>query len=76
MSNGTAAQQSNSKASTVEMAIDYIKQLQAELKETKGRLEAAEKKLDEGKEQEKPTEGEVAEGLEKEKDAEAAKETA
>ncbi|KAI9875582.1 MAG: hypothetical protein M1830_008321 [Pleopsidium flavum] len=42
---GTAAQQSNSKASTVEMAIDYIKALQKELAETKTRLDVAEKKL-------------------------------
>ncbi|KAI9850421.1 MAG: hypothetical protein M1838_005698 [Thelocarpon superellum] len=41
----TAAQQSNSKASTVEMAIDYIKSLQAELAETKGKLAVVEKKL-------------------------------
>ncbi len=40
---GTAAQQSNSKASTVELAIEYIKSLQKELKEVKGRLEAVEK---------------------------------
>ncbi|MCJ1478504.1 hypothetical protein MMC13_007184 [Lambiella insularis] len=45
---GTAAQQSNSKASTVEMAIEYIKSLQSELKDVRGRLEVAEKKLDEG----------------------------
>lgn len=43
----TAAQQSNSKASTVEMAIEYIKSLQSELKDVKGRLEIAEKKLEE-----------------------------
>ena len=43
----TAAQQSNSKASTVEMAIDYIKALQSELAETKGKLEVVEKKLEE-----------------------------
>ena len=46
--NGTAAQQSNSKASTVEMAIEYIKSLQTELNEVKGKLEVAEKKLDSG----------------------------
>ena len=63
MSTGTAAQQSNSKASTVEMAIEYIKQLQAELKETKGRLEVAEKKLGEGgseQEEAAPAEEEAA----------------
>lgn len=35
---GTAAQQSNSKASTVELAIEYIKTLQAELRDVKGKL--------------------------------------
>ena len=40
---GTAAQQSNSKASTVELAIEYIKGLQAELRDVKGRLEVYEK---------------------------------
>lgn len=34
-----------SKASTVEMAIDYIKALQKELEETKAKLEAAESKI-------------------------------
>lgn len=43
MMNGTAAQQSNSKASTVELAIDYIKSLQKELGEVRGKLEAVEK---------------------------------
>lgn len=43
---GTAAQQSNSKASTVEMAIEYIKSLQAELKKVKGKLADAENRLD------------------------------
>ncbi|MCJ1389284.1 hypothetical protein MMC18_002140 [Xylographa bjoerkii] len=46
--NGTAAQQSNSKASTVELAIEYIRSLQNELKDVKGKLEVAEKKLDTG----------------------------
>ena len=45
MMNGTAAQQSNSKASTVELAIEYIKSLQTELKDVKGKLELAEKQL-------------------------------
>ncbi|GMG54703.1 unnamed protein product [Aspergillus oryzae var. brunneus] len=36
-----------SKASTVEMAIDYIKALKKELEETKGKLEAAEARLGE-----------------------------
>ena len=40
-----AANQGNSKASTVESAISYIKALQAELDDTKAKLEAAEKKL-------------------------------
>ena len=35
----------NSKASTVEMAIDYIRALQAELKDVRGKLEVAEEKL-------------------------------
>lgn len=43
---GTAAQQSNSKASTVELAIEYIKSLQAELRDVKGKLTDAERKLD------------------------------
>lgn len=42
MMNGTAAQQSNSKASTVELAIDYIKNLKRELAACKGKLEAVE----------------------------------
>ena len=42
---GTAAQQSNSKATTVEMAIEYIKTLQHDLKDVKGRLDEAEKRL-------------------------------
>lgn len=43
---GSAAQQSNSKASTVEMAIEYIKSLQAELKTVKVKLTDAENRLD------------------------------
>lgn len=39
---GTLAQQNNSKASTVELAIEYIKSLQKELSETKEKLRAAE----------------------------------
>jgi hypothetical protein len=42
---GNAAQQSNSKASTVELAIEYIKNLQAELRSVQGKLDAAEKEL-------------------------------
>lgn len=45
MLTGTAAQQSNSKASTVELAIDYIKLLQGELQEVKEKLQLAEQKL-------------------------------
>lgn len=44
-SKASAAAQSASKASTVEMAITYIKSLQTELAETRGKLEAAEKRL-------------------------------
>jgi hypothetical protein len=43
MISGTAAQQSNSKASTVELAIEYIKSLQKELGEVKEKLEFVEK---------------------------------
>ena len=43
---GTAAQQSNSKASTVELATEYIKSLQQELKDVKGKLELAKKQLE------------------------------
>ena len=42
---GSSANQSNSKASTVEMAIVYIKALHAELSATKAKLETAERKL-------------------------------
>jgi hypothetical protein len=38
----------NSKASTVELAIVYIRSLQKDLAETQSRLEVAEKKLAEG----------------------------
>ena len=48
MTSGTAAQQSNSKASTVELAIEYIKSLQQELVEVKGRLEAMENEKEKG----------------------------
>ncbi|KIV90526.1 hypothetical protein PV10_07823 [Exophiala mesophila] len=44
----SAAAQGASKASTVEMAITYIKSLQSELAETKEKLEAAEKRLADG----------------------------
>ncbi|KAK4692204.1 hypothetical protein P7C71_g4951, partial [Lecanoromycetidae sp. Uapishka_2] len=42
MMSGTAAQQSNSKASTVELAIEYIKSLQKELGQAKERLKVLE----------------------------------
>lgn len=45
MMTGTQAQQNNSKAVTVETAIDYIKSLEETLKDTKARLEVAELKL-------------------------------
>ena len=54
MMSGTPAQQSNSKASTVELAIEYIKSLQQELSETKEKLQAAER----GKEAERDEEKE------------------
>lgn len=44
----SASAQGASKASTVEMAIVYIRNLQSELAETKDKLEAAEKRLAEG----------------------------
>ena len=55
MMSGTLAQQSNSKASTVESAIEYIKSLQKELSETKEKLRAAERENEMGrmKDQEK-----------------------
>jgi len=40
--------QGNSKASTVELAIVYIRTLQKDLAETKAKLEVVEKKLAEG----------------------------
>ncbi|KIW83274.1 hypothetical protein Z517_02519 [Fonsecaea pedrosoi CBS 271.37] len=52
----TAPGQGTSKASTVEMAIVYIKSLQNELKETKERLEVAEKKAAEVSNRESSTE--------------------
>ncbi|KAL8995721.1 MAG: hypothetical protein Q9169_004615 [Polycauliona sp. 2 TL-2023] len=51
LTTGTAAQQSNSKASTVELAIEYIKSLQGELVDVKERLVRAERRLGEGGEQ-------------------------
>ena len=43
-----SAGQGNSKASTVELAIVYIRALQKDLAETKAKLEADEKKITEG----------------------------
>lgn len=45
---GGSMGQGNSKASTVELAIVYIRALQKDLADTKARLEVAEKKLAEG----------------------------
>lgn len=53
MMSGTLAQQSNSKASTVESAIEFIKNLQKELSETKEKLRAAERENETGKEKDK-----------------------
>lgn len=55
MLTGTAAQQSNSKASTVELAIDYIKTLQGELQDVKDKLQLAEQKLAKEGQNEKQT---------------------
>ena len=59
MMNGTAAQQSNSKASTVELAIEYIKTLQKDLGKANGKIEALEKEkaalVGEGEGNETPT---------------------
>ncbi|KAL9124761.1 MAG: hypothetical protein Q9217_005945 [Psora testacea] len=49
ITNGTAQQQSNSKASTVEAAIEYIRSLQKEVKECKEKIAKYEKDI-EGKE--------------------------
>lgn len=54
-----SAAQGASKASTVEMAIVYIRSLQAELKETKDKLDAAEKSLAEGNSSGSQTSGEA-----------------
>ena len=53
MISGTLAQQSNSKASTVELAIEYIKSLQKELSETKEKLRAAERGNEAGNDMDK-----------------------
>ena len=46
MTNGTAQQQSNSKASTVEAAIEYIKNLQKEVKDCKDKIAEYEKGME------------------------------
>lgn len=46
-SDNSAGSQVPSRASTVEMAIVYIRSLQAELRESRDKLEAAEKSLEE-----------------------------
>ncbi len=56
---GTASAQGTSKASTVEMAIVYIRSLQDELKETKERLEAAERKAAEAGKRDSSEESQV-----------------
>ena len=66
---GTPAQQSNSKASTVELAIEYIKSLQKELSETKEKLQAAER----GKEAEKDEEKETDKDKDKDKNKDRGK---
>jgi len=43
---GTTGKEQTSKASTVELAIEYIRQLKRELEETKARLKVAEEKLE------------------------------
>lgn len=53
MMSGTLAQQSNSKASTVELAIEYIKSLQKELSEAKEKLRAAERESEARKDNDK-----------------------
>ena len=67
---GTLAQQNNSKASTVELAIDYIKSLQKELSETKEKLQAAEGHNMVGKEKEKEKEKDKEKEIEKEQEKE------
>lgn len=53
MMSGTLAQQNNSKASTVEQAIEYIKSLQKELSDTKEKLRAAGMETDEVEDKDK-----------------------
>lgn len=67
MMSGTLAQQNNSKASTVELAIDYIKSLQKELSETKEKLRAAEGGGEAEKDKDKEMETETEKEKEKEK---------
>lgn len=68
MMSGTLAQQNNSKASTVELAIEYIKSLQKELSETKEKLRAAEGGGEVGKDKDKDTETEREKKKEKDKE--------
>ena len=58
MMSGTLAQQNNSKASTVELAIEYIKSLKKELSETKDKLRAAERENEAGRDKDKEMEKE------------------
>ena len=67
MMSGTLAQQNNSKASTVELAIEYIKSLKKELNETKEKLREAERGKEVGSGQEKENEKKKDQGGEKEK---------
>lgn len=67
---GSLAQQSNSKASTVELAIEYIKSLQKELGETKEKLRAAERENEAGQDKDKDKDKEKGNS-----DAKADKET-
>ena len=62
MMSGTLAQQNNSKASTVELAIEYIKSLQKELNETKEKLRIAEGANEAEKDDEKGKEKSDAKG--------------
>ena len=75
MMSGTPAQQSNSKASTVELAIEYIKSLQKELSETKEKLEAAERGKEAEKDEEKEKDKDEDEDRRKSDDAKGDMET-
>ena len=75
MMSGTPAQQSNSKASTVELAIEYIKSLQQELSETKEKLQAAERGKEAAKDEEKEKDKDKDEDKRKSDDAKGDMET-